>query len=218
MSSPTKTTAILIIDDHAIFRESVARLLDREPDLTVVGHVGGVDEGLAILARRRIDLVLLDFDLGERDGLDFLRRVKHAAAAVKVLIVTAEIQPHQAADAIRAGVSGVFLKRDSAHSLIRIIRDVMAGKVSFDQELFAQAIADEAVAAPLDNDNRFSDRQREVLARVLEGLANKEIAARIGITENSVKATLQHLFAKTGVRTRSQLVRVTLERNRRVPP
>src|SRR5262245_1123759 len=212
MPESAAPTAILIIDDHALFRESVARLLDREPDFNVVGHVASVDDAFAILVRQRVDLVLLDFDLGQGDGLDFLHRANQGDVRAKVLIVTAGIEPDEAAALIRAGVSGVFLKRDSAGSLAQIIREVMGGKVSFDQELFAQALMDTGAPGPGPSDERFSSRERDVLSYVLEGLAHKEIAARIGVSESSVKATLQHLFAKTGVRTRSQLVRIALER------
>jgi DNA-binding NarL/FixJ family response regulator len=204
-------TAVLIVDDHALFRESIARLLSREPDLDVVGHVESIDDALAALERDHVDLVLLDFDLGQQDGLDFMRRVRHLAPPPKILIVTAGIDQTEAAELIRAGVSGIFLKRDSADRLVLTIREAISGRVSFDHELFQQAIADASTAGPSARD-RLTDRERQVLASVFEGLANKEIAGRIGVSESSVKATLQQLFAKTGVRTRSQLVRIALER------
>jgi two-component system, NarL family, nitrate/nitrite response regulator NarL len=203
--------AILIVDDHALFRESVARLLSREADFDVVADVGSVDDAATILQRDRVDLVLLDFDLGQRDGLDFMRHPARCSTPAKVLIVTAGIEPAAAAELIRAGVSGIFLKRDSADCLVQAIRDAHAGKMSFDEELFRGAMAD--VATPdLSHRDRFTERERQVLSGVLEGLANKEIAGRIGVSESSVKGTLQQLFAKTGVRTRSQLVRIALER------
>jgi DNA-binding NarL/FixJ family response regulator len=204
-------TAILIVDDHALFRESIARLLSREPDLEVVGHVESIDEALATLERKRVDLVLLDFDLGQRDGLEFMRLVPHLATTPKILVVTAGIDQAEAAELIRAGVSGIFLKRDSADRLVLTIREAISGRVSFDRELFQQALADASAPGPSQRD-RLTDRERQVLASVFEGLANKEIAGRIGVSESSVKATLQQLFAKTGVRTRSQLVRIALER------
>jgi len=115
---------------------------------------------------------------------------------------------------MHAGISGVFLKRDSATSLVHSIRDVMAGKVSFEQELFQNAVAAPAPNHPSSPTERFTRRERQVLSYVFEGFGNKEIAGQLGVSESSVKATLQQLFAKTGVRTRSQLVRVALERHR----
>ena len=107
---------------------------------------------------------------------------------------------------------GFVVSSSSAGSLAQSIRDIMAGKVSFDQELFHQAIAGAVIPGAGLLRRKFTDRERQVLSYVFEGLANKEIAAPIGVSESSVKATLQQLFAKTGVRTRSQLVRIALER------
>jgi two-component system nitrate/nitrite response regulator NarL len=119
-----------------------------------------------------------------------------------------------ATELIRSGISGVFLKRDSAALLAQGIRDVMAGKVWLDQEQLQTALKTEAGTLPDNRTRRFTEREQQVLSCVFEGLANKEIAARIGVSESSVKATLQQLFSKTGVRTRSQLVRIVLEQHR----
>ncbi len=202
--------AILVVDDHTLFRESIARLLSPEPDFGVVAHCASVAEALAVLDRTHVDLVLLDFDLGTQDGLDFLAAARDRTRA-KILVVTAGVDAHQTARLIRAGVSGIFLKRDSAASLADSIRGVLAGRVSFDQESLRSALAD-ADAAPRRDAERFTSREKQVLSLVFEGLANKEIAGRIGVSESAVKATLQQLFTKTGVRTRSQLVRIALER------
>jgi two-component system nitrate/nitrite response regulator NarL len=107
-----------------------------------------------------------------------------------------------------------IMKRDSAGSLAQSIRDVVAGKVSFGHDVLQQAVGEAAPARADPRGERFTQRERLVLSHVFEGLANKEIAGRIGVSESSVKATLQQLFAKTGVRTRSQLVRIVLERHK----
>jgi len=212
MPDATPRMRILVVDDHALFRESVARLLSREPDFDVVAHCAAADEALDVLQRQPVDLVLLDFDLGQGDGLDFMRQARARGIGARVLIVTAGIAADQAAGLIRGGISGIFLKRDSAALLAQSIRDVLAGKVSFEQELFRDAMAHPVTASAGPEPDRFTKRERTVLSYVFEGLGNKEIAARIGVSESSVKATLQQLFSKTGVRTRSQLVRIVLER------
>ncbi|PWT85373.1 MAG: DNA-binding response regulator [Blastocatellia bacterium] len=212
MPESTKPTAILIVDDHALFRESIARLLGREPGFTIVGDCGSVDQALLILRERQVDLVLLDFDLGQWDGLDFMRQARQCGVAAKILVVTAGIEPDEASQLIQAGISGVFLKRDSAGSLAQSIRNIMTGKVSFDQRLFQETITAGGLPVLDPQESRFTRRERQVLSDVFEGLANKEIAAKIGVSESSVKATLHQLFAKTGVRTRAQLVRIALER------
>jgi two-component system, NarL family, nitrate/nitrite response regulator NarL len=209
--SAQQKTPILLVDDHALFRESVARLLAAEPDFSVVAHCKSVEEALDALRKTPVAIVLLDFDLGQRDGGEFMRLATQQGFSGKVLVVTAGVDKDQAAQLIRSGISGIFMKHDSAALLIEGIRDVLAGKVWFDRKLLQ-----ETVAGPTQdpNEGRFTDRERQVLSFVFDGLANKEIADKIGASESSVKATLQQLFSKTGVRTRSQLVRIALEQHR----
>ena len=209
-----QTLHILLLDDHALFRESVARLLSVEPGFDVVAHCGTIDEALQNLRRKSIDLVLLDFDLGERDGREFLRLAKEQGFNGKILLVTAGVDAGAVSEPIRCGISWVFRKHDSAALLAQGIRDVMAGKVWLDQEQLRTAMTIEVVTPQPDGTRRFTERERQVLSFVFEGLANKEIGARIGVSEGSVKSTLQQLFSKTGVRTRSQLVRIVLEQYR----
>ncbi len=212
--SPRQSIRILLVDDHALFRESVARLLASEPGFEVVGYCGTAEAAMAILQQKQIDIVLLDFDLGQRNGAQFIRLAKEQGFKGKILIVTAGVDEREAAELIHTGISGIFMKHDSPALLAQGIRDVMAGKVWYEQELLEAAM--KASARPLSETEgeRFTQRERQVLSYVFEGLANKEIAARIGVSESSVKATLQQLFSKTGVRTRSQLVRIALEQHK----
>ena len=211
--SPTQPTSILLVDDHALFRESVARLLTSEPDFEVTAHCSSIEEALAALQKVHVDIVLLDFDLGQRDGVEFMRLARQQGFHGKVLVVTAGVEKEQAAELVRNGISGIFMKHDSAALLIEGIRDVLAGKVWFDQELLREAMGGVG-SRDESQTERFTERERQVLSYVFEGLVNKEIAERIGVSESSVKATLQQLFSKTGVRTRGQLVRVALEQYR----
>jgi|SRR5271157_1299402 len=208
------TVHILLLDDHTLFRESAGRLLAAEPGFEVAAHCGTIAEALQILRRPAIDIVLLDFDLGESDGRQFLRLAKEQGFQGKVLIVTAGVDAGVAAELIRSGISGVFRKHDSAALLAQAIRDVMAGKVWLNQEQLQTALTSEVAVPRETRSRRFTEREQQVLSYVFEGLANKEIAVRIGVSESSVKATLQQLFSKTGVRTRSQLVRIVLEQHR----
>jgi two-component system, NarL family, nitrate/nitrite response regulator NarL len=207
MSRQTTKVRILIIDDHALFRESVARLIAAEPDCQVVEHCASINEALQILASISVDLVLLDFDLGPQKGTEFIKRAQNAGFRGKVLVVTAGISEMEAVELIRQGISGIFMKHSSAATLSQSIRQVMDGKVWFEQRYLTSAF--EAVPQ-----KKITARERQVLHFILEGLGNKEIAARMDISESSVKASLQQLFHKNGVRTRSQLVRVALDRYR----
>ena len=211
--SMEQTIEILLIDDHTLFREGVSRLLGTEPAFKVIA-CGSIKEALAVLRQQHIDIVLLDFDLGQRDGTRFVRLAKEQGFEGKILVVTAGVEEREAAELIRCGISGIFMKHNSAALLAQGIRDVLAGKVWFEQELLRVAMHGNASPLQESQSERFTQRERQVLSYVFEGLANKEIAERVGVSESSVKATLQQLFSKTGVHTRGQLVRIALEQYR----
>jgi DNA-binding NarL/FixJ family response regulator len=204
-------TRVLLVDDHALFREGLARLLSSEPDLDVVADVATIADGLQALASRRVDVVLLDLDLGDERGFDFITRARAQGFQGPVLIVAAGMTQAEAARLIAQGAAGIFLKRDSAQLLAKGIRTVADGRAWIDQQFLSSLVG----APPAGAEERagFSPREREVLRGVFDGLANKEIAGRLGVSESAVKGVLQQLFHKTGVRTRSQLVRIVLERH-----
>lgn len=196
----------LLVDDHALFRESLSRALEGEPDLTIE-HCGTIKEALEILEQKPIGIVLLDHDLGAERASQFLPSANLKGFSGQVLIVTAWVSDIEAKRLIRQGVSGIFLKESPLSTLAEGIRTVASGGRYLDKR-FAHLVGEE-----LEPDARpmFNERQRKVLRFVLEGLSNKEIAAHLQISESYVKAILQSLFKKTGVRTRGQLVRVALK-------
>jgi two-component system, NarL family, nitrate/nitrite response regulator NarL len=210
-----KTIRLLVIDDHELFRESVARLLQAEPGFEVVAHcASGTDALRVVKSSEEIDVVLLDLDLGRESGADFLEQLRKLRFEGKVLLVTAGVNESEVPGLIRKGIAGIFLKHGSPASLIQGIRDTREGRALFDQDMLRRAL--EQGAAPSEEQARakLTERERQVLSFVFEGFANKQIADRLQISETAVKASLQQLFAKTGVRTRSQLVRIALEHYR----
>ncbi|MGB7283656.1 MAG: response regulator transcription factor [Candidatus Acidiferrum sp.] len=210
-----KNIRLLLIDDHTLFRESVARLLQAEPGFEVVAHCGsGVEAIQVIESFKEIDVVLLDLDLGQERGADFLDRLQKASFEGKVLLVTAGVNETEIPGLIRKGISGVFMKHGSPTLLIQGIRETMEGRVLFGQDLLRRALQKTEPPGANQNRSKLTGRERQVLSFVFEGLANKQIADRLQISETAVKASLQQLFAKTGVRTRSQLVRIALEQYR----
>jgi DNA-binding NarL/FixJ family response regulator len=204
---------ILLVDDHGLFRESLSRLLQAEPDLEIVGNCSNVAEALASLDREHVDLVLLDFDLGEQEGSLFLDTAKSKGFDGRVLMVTAGMSDAGTLRALESGASGIFLKHSPPAQLIEAIYKVMAGEMWLDPKAVRSLVAG---ASGRTEEHRTSqpltERERAVLKGVFEGHTNKEIAAGLEISEGSVKAVMQQLFDKTGVRTRSQLVRIALER------
>ena len=209
-----RSIKILLIDDHTLFRESLSRLLQAEPDLEIVGTSASVAEGLRLLDAEEPDVVLLDYDLGDDQGLSMLAQAKAAGFQGAILMVTAGIDNAATLRVLQEGASGIFLKHSPPARLITAIHEVVEGKTWLDKRAMQTALA---VASENRNGERAlqspTAREREVLLAVLDGLSNKEIASRLAISESSVKATLQQLFDKTGVRTRSQLVRIVLEKH-----
>jgi two-component system, NarL family, nitrate/nitrite response regulator NarL len=208
METVQQTIRALLVDDHALFRESVASVLAAEPWLEI-DHCGTIREALQLLSQRNFDLVLLDHDLGGERASQFLPAARQAGFEGRVLVVTAWVSDMEARRLLRQGVSGIFLKQAPVKELTEVIRTVSAGGTWVDRSFAAieEGSGDpDRTAAPV-----FNDRQRKVLRFVLEGLSNKEIAWKLAISESYVKAILQNLFHKTGVRTRGQLVRVAFE-------
>lgn len=201
---------ILVVDDHALFREGLARLLGGEAGIEVAAHCATAAEGLLSLASKPVDVVLLDADLGDERGLDFLVAARRTGFTGPVLIVTAGLAQADAARLIGAGAAGIFLKEGSAQQLANAIRTIADGRAWIDQRWLTTLVGSRP-SQHAESSGGLTDREREALRGVLDGLANKEIAVRLGVSESAVKATLQQLFHKTGVRTRSQLVRVALE-------
>lgn len=199
---------ILLIDDHALFRESLIRALGEEPDLEVVGACGSVEEGVMALARGGADLVLLDVDLGRERGGEFLERAAEFGVKPRVLAVTGGISDTEGVQLICQGAQGIFFKHGTTEELIRAIHQVMEGHYSVDARFHGQERAAED-ARPV-----FTERERTVFLGIYRGLSNKQLSDDLRTSEAVVKATLQRLFQKTGVRTRGQLVRIVLEKYR----
>ena len=202
---------LLLLDDHVLFRESLSRLLESEPDFEMSGHCGTSSEALELLRRAAVDVILLDFDLGEDHGSQFISAARRAGYKGRILMVTAGMSAMESSYALQMGASGIFLKHNSPGNLAKAIRMVAAGEMWVDQRVI-RAMADGVRFGEEQSIRQFlTEREQEVLRGIFEGLSNKEIAAQIGVSESAVKATLQQLFQKTRVRTRSQLVRIALE-------
>jgi len=198
----------LLVDDHALFRESVSRVLALE-SLLEIEHCASIREALQLLAQRPFDLVLLDHDLGSERASQFLPAARQIGFEGRVLVVTAWVSDTEARRLLRQGVAGIFLKQRPLKELSQAIRTVASGGAWLDSSF--THMEGEAAPAGQATPPLFNDRQRKVLRFVLEGLSNKEIAWRLQISESYVKSILQGLFQKTGVRTRGQLVRVAFE-------
>ncbi|HWE52775.1 MAG TPA: response regulator transcription factor [Bryobacteraceae bacterium] len=205
---------ILLIDDHSLFRESLSRLLEAEPEFRIVATCATVAEALAAIETEPADVVLLDYDLGDEQGSAFLDAAKKKRLACRILMVTAGMSDAGTLRAFEGGATGIFLKHSPPAQLIEAIKKVAGGEMWLDSRAVRSLVSGVADKSEVQQSPQsLTARERAVLKAVFEGLTNKEIAASLQISESYVKAVLQQLFDKTGVRTRSQLVRIALEQH-----
>jgi DNA-binding NarL/FixJ family response regulator len=202
---------LLLLDDHVLFRESLSRLLASEPDFEMAGHCGTANEALELLRETHVDVLLLDFDLGDDLASHFSGAARAAGFEGKILIVTAGMNAAESSAALTSGASGIFLKHSSPSLLAQAIRMVASGQMWVDPKIVRMLAEGVPQREDRSLQSLLTTRERQVLQALFEGLTNKEIAAQLGVSESAVKATLQQLFQKTRVRTRSQLVRIALE-------
>jgi DNA-binding NarL/FixJ family response regulator len=205
-----RPTRLALLDDHELFREGLAHLLASEPDFEVVGQCATCPEALELLGGKAVDLVLMELKIGTERSDEVISAARRAGYQGKFLLVTAGIDPARSAAALKLGASGIFLKSTSSTRLVQAIRLVASGEAWVDHRVI-RLIADRY---PQHEDNRLgglTKREQIVLKGLLDGLTNKKIGRQAGVSESSIKATLQQLFDKAGVRTRSQLVRAVLD-------
>ena len=207
-------TRILLIDDHSLFRESLVRLLESEPDLRVIAHCAAISEAIDILRRSPVDVILLDYDLGEERGTDLIRELHASKSPAKVLMVTAGMSDRIIVDVLNAGVAGILYKHSNPAQLVDAIRKIAQGEMWLEGDLIRSLVAGvKDQETETRNTRPLTTRQQEVLSGILDGLTNKEIAWNLRVSESSIKAVIQELFYKAGVRTRSQLVRIAIEKH-----
>jgi two-component system, NarL family, nitrate/nitrite response regulator NarL len=209
---------LLLVDDHILFREGLGRLLTSEADFEVVGDCGTTSEACAIVERCTVDVILLDFDLAGTPASQCIPALLRAGYEGQILMVTAGMTADESSTALKLGASGVFLKHNSPSMLRQAIRLVAGGATWVDQRAMQLMARRADQPADMHGPELLTERAQRVLQGVFEGLGNKEIGARLGVSESAVKTTLQQLFRKTGVRTRSQLVRIALERSLATTP
>jgi two-component system nitrate/nitrite response regulator NarL len=214
MSNPAvQEIRLLVVDDHAMFREGLGEVLAKEPDMTVVGTCESAAKALAKLASARPTLVLLDFDLGSERALDFIVEAKRREFEGKILVLTAGVSDQEAIQLVRAGANGIVHKHNTTEVLCGIIRQTANGEVCLERN-YLKSLFNTLDESKDRTRSTLTERDKSVLRYIFQGLANKEMAERIGVSEGAVKGSMRQLFQKLGVRTRAQVVKVALEQYR----
>jgi DNA-binding NarL/FixJ family response regulator len=192
---------IVIADDHAVVRAGLAQLLGTFPDVELVGAAADGEEAVALCAERRPDVVLMDLEMPVLDGIAATARIRAAQPGVAVVVLTSFSDRERILRALDAGAAGYLLKDAEPDELGKAIRAAARGEAPLDPKAARALLSSRAAtgaAAPL------SEREREVLAMVAEGLPNKVIAQRLAISEKTVKAHLTSVFRQIGVTDRTQ--------------
>jgi DNA-binding NarL/FixJ family response regulator len=197
----------MVVDDQAVVRAGFTAIVDAEPDLCVVGEAGDGASALALVAERRPDVVLMDIRMPGMDGLTATARLATTAGAPRVLVLTTFDQDAYVFEALRSGASGFLLKDARPADLLAAIRVVAAGEAMLAPTVTRRLIDAYTNSRPAPADPRLTGltpREREVLIHIAGGRSNAEIGAALGVATGTVKAHVNALLAKLGVRDRVQ--------------
>lgn len=205
---------VLLVDDHAVVREGLKRLIENEPDMDVVGEA---DDGRSAVARAkelRPDIAVMDVSLGAVGGAQATREVRQHCPNTKVLALTVHEDKSYVRDLLDAGASGYVLKRAAGDELIGAIRAVAGSGIYVDPRVAGKLLSSLAQAGRPTHEPRvdLSEREAEVIRLIAQGFTNKEISAQLGISVKTVETYKARTMEKLGLRSRVDIVRVAMQR------
>lgn len=211
-----KPLSVLLVDDHALFREGLAGLLQGRPNIEVVGRAVDGAQAIALARELMPDLVLMDVRMAGMSGLEATRQIKAEMPDVRVVMVTMSEDEADLFEAIKSGAQGYILKNTLPDDLFRFIEGVFAGEAPISGLMaakmlgeFTRPVAPQAADELLQE--QLSERELEVLQCLAEGLTNRQIAAKLVISENTVKKHLRNILAKLHLQNRVQVALFALK-------
>ena len=201
--------SIMIVDDHVVIRSGLRMLIEHDQRMQVVAQAGNKTEALERAASERPDVIILDLLLGDEDGLSFLPELCQASPESRVLVLTGVQNPDAHRRAIRRGAVGIVLKEHAADQLLKAIKKVNDGEVWIERSMMGSMIQElnkPVVDPELTKIESLTDREREVIALIGEGLKNKQVGERLFISETTVTHHLSSVFSKLEVSDRLELI------------
>ncbi len=225
VSSGTNPIRVMLVEDHRVVRAGVRMLVQSREGMTIVGEAGNRSEAVAIAGSEQPDVILLDLDLGDESGLDLIHDLLEAASRARVIILTGTRDPEEHHRALRLGAMGVVNKEKAPEVLLAAIEKVHAGEAWLDPLLTARLLGEVAKAGkPKKPDPEaariatLTDREREVVGLIAEGLKNKQIAERLFISEWTVRHHITSIFSKLEVSDRVELIMFAYRQGLARPP
>ena len=206
----TRPITIMIVDDHVVIRSGLRMLIEHDQQMQVIAQAGNKSEALERAESERPDVIILDLVLGDDDGLAFLPELCQASPSSRVLVLTGVQNPDAHRRAIRRGAMGIVLKEHAADQLLKAIKKVNDGEVWIERSMMGSMIQEFNKPAMVDPEvakiESLTDREREVIALIGEGLKNKQVGERLFISETTVTHHLSSVFSKLEVSDRLELI------------
>ena len=203
-------TRVVVVDDHAVVRAGLRRVLEAEPDIEVVGEAGTARDAILETRAAKPDVILLDVVMPGESGIDTLPKLQKEAPAAKVLVLSMQDDPRYVREAFAAGASGYVLKEAADSEVVAAVREVAAGNRYLHPALGARLIFAEEEERAATEADPLSDREREVLRLLALGHTNQEIAQMLYISVRTAETHRSHIMQKLRLKTRAELVRYAL--------
>ncbi len=203
--SQSATVRILIVDDHTIVRQGLAAMIENEPDMTVVGQAGNGQDAIDLYRRLQPDVTLMDLRMPHMSGVDATIAICAEFAHARIIVLTTYDGDEDIYRGLRAGAKGYLLKDAEPDALLNAIHIVYSGQQYIPSEVAAKLVQRM-------NNPELSDREREVIHLMVDGLSNHDIGMALNITESTVKFHINRILSKLGVSDRTQAVVTALKR------
>ena len=212
----TKKIRVVVVDDHTLMRQGLVGLLDESPDIVVIGQAGDAATALDVIEAAKPDVVLMDVGLPGVSGLELTARVKRSVPDTQVLVVTMYEREDYLFEALRAGASGYVLKGADINDLLTAVRTVAQGETYLYQSLTGKLVADYLSRIDDGADRKgyegLSEREREVLSLIAEGLTTAQIADKLFLSPHTVQTHRDHLMTKLNLHSRVALTKYAIRK------
>lgn len=205
-------TRVLLVDDHALFREGLAGIIGAQPDMQVVGEANDGLEAMVKARELRPDLVLMDVQMPGVDGLEATRQIKQALPETTIVILTVRDDDEKLFEALKGGAQGYLLKDIRSQEMLAMLRSALRGEAALSPALAGRVLAEfrrlsKHGSPTRDEDTSLTEREQQVLLEVSRGATDKEIAEALSISLNTVKSHIRNILAKLQVGTRREAAR-----------